>query len=119
MEQTEKLLKAIISGIQEKKGSKTIIIHLEGQEGAVCQKFVICQGSSPQQVEAIERSVEDVARIEAREKPVHVVGLGRSEWVAMDFTDVMVHIFVPQLRAYYDLEHLFEDAPMDEIEDLD
>ena len=61
----------------------------------------------------------DFARERLKEKPTHVVGRENAQWVAMDFTDVMVHIFVPDARSYYNLENLWQDAPLEEIPDLD
>lgn len=119
MEETKQLVKTIIEGIQEKKGSGIVIADLSGIEGTICKYFIICQGNSPAQVEAITESVGDMARERLREKPTHVVGLENALWVAMDYTDVMVHIFLPDVRAYYDLEHLWDDAPLTHIPDID
>ena len=118
MEQVNTLVETITKGIQEKKGSNIIIADLSGIEGAICHYFIICQGNSPSQVEAITDSVEETARVDAGEKPVHVVGLGLAHWVAMDYTDVMVHIFLPETREYYNLENLWEDAKLTHIPDI-
>ncbi len=119
MEQMNALVQTIIKGIQEKKGTGIVVADLNGIEGTICRYFVICQGNSPAQVEAITESVGDMARIELKEKPAHVVGLENAQWVAMDYTDVLVHIFLPDVREYYDLEHLWEDAVLNYIPDLD
>jgi len=119
MEQTEALLKSIVKGIQEKKGSQIVIADLSGIDGTICRNFVVCQGNSPTQVEAIADSISNTVREERHEKPAHVVGLENAMWVAMDYTDVLVHIFLPDVRAYYDLEHLWEDAPLTHIPDMD
>ena len=119
MEQTETLVQTIIKGIQEKKGSQIVVADLSGIDGTICKNFVVCQGNSPAQVEAITESVADMARMEQKEKPAHVVGLDNAQWVAMDYTDVMVHVFLPDVREYYDLEHLWEDAQVTYIPDLD
>ena len=71
------------------------------------------------QVEAITESVGDFARERLKEKPSHVVGLENAQWVAMDYGDVLVHIFLPDVREFYDLEHLWEDATLTRIPDLD
>lgn len=113
------LVNTIIQGIQEKKGVGITVCNLQNIEGAICRYFVICQGASPTQVEAITESVSDTARQELDEKPSQVVGLENAQWVAMDYGDVMVHIFVPDMRQYYDLEHLWEDAELTHIQDLD
>lgn len=119
MEQTKTLIKSIIKGIQEKKGSQIVVADLNGIDGTICRNFVVCQGNSPTQVEAIADSIVDVVRDELHEKPAHVVGLENAQWVAMDYTDVLVHVFLPDVRAYYDLEHLWEDAPLTRIPDQD
>ncbi len=119
MEQTEKLVTTIIKGIQEKKGTGIVVADLSGIDGTICRNFVVCQGNSPTQAEAIAESVGDVVRMELGEKPARVVGLERALWVAMDYGDVLVHVFVPEMREFYDLEHLWADAPLTHIPDLD
>lgn len=119
MEQTRKLVESITKGIQEKKGHQIVVADLSGIDGTICRYFVICQGNSPSQVEAITESVGDFARERLQEKPSHVVGLENAQWVAMDYGDVLVHIFLPDVREYYDLEHLWEDATLTRIPDLD
>lgn len=116
---SEALVRTIIKGIQEKKGSNIVVADLNGIDGTICQNFIICQGNSPAQVEAITESIGDMARIELHEKPAHVVGLENAQWVAMDYTDVLVHVFLPDVREYYDLEHLWADAKLTHIPDLD
>lgn len=119
MAKKNQLVEKIIEGIQEKKGSKIVVVDLNKMEGSITNYFVICQGNSPAQVEAIAESVGDFVRKDLKEKPVSAVGLGISQWVALDFVDVMVHIFLPELRDFYDLEHLWADAELTEIPDLD
>ena len=113
------LVETITKGIQEKKGRGIVVADLSGIDGTICHYFVICQGNSPSQVEAITDSVGEFARKELGEKPTHVVGLENAQCVAMDYTDVLVHIFLPDVREYYDLEHLWDDAQLTQIPDLD
>lgn len=115
MEETRNLVESITKGIQEKKGENIVVADLGSIEGAICRYFVICTGNSPAQVEAITDSITDVVRVELGEKPVKVVGLENAQWVAMDYTDAMVHIFLPDVRDYYDLEHLWEDAKIEKL----
>ena len=119
MENNSQLLNSIIEGIQEKKGKRITIADLDGIDGTICRYFVICEGNTPMQVEAITDSIEEIARTKGGEKPVHIVGRENGVWVAMDYTDVIVHIFVPETRSYYDLANLWQDAKLTEIEDLD
>jgi len=119
MEQTRVLVDTIVKGIQEKKGKGIVVADLEGIDGTICRYFVVCQGNSPSQVEAITESIGDMTRTELHEKPMRIVGLENAVWVAMDYGDVLVHVFVPDVRQYYDLEHLWADAKLTRIEDLD
>ena len=119
MEIKDKLVEAIVKGIQEKKGQNITIADLRGIDGNIASYFVICQGNSPSQVEAIAESVGDFCRKNLGEKPANVAGLGNDQWVAIDFVDVLVHIFQPEVRQFYDLVHLWEDANLTEIPDLD
>lgn len=119
MNTAQQLVETIKEGIQEKKGTDIIIADLTGIDGAVAKYFIICQGGSPAQVEAITESVGDVCRKKLHEKPVNVAGLGNNQWVALDFVDVLVHIFQPETRAFYDLEHLWDDAKLTHVPNLD
>lgn len=119
MVKTNELVEAIVRGVQEKKGHGIVVVDLSGIEGTICNNFVICTGNSPQQVEAIADSVEETVRQDTAEKPLRTVGRENALWVAMDYSDVMVHIFVPDTRTYYHLEDLWEDAPMNRVPDLD
>lgn len=119
MEQSKQLVDIITKGIQEKKGQDIVIADLSNIEGAIANYFVICQGNSPTQVEAISESIGDTVREDLKEKPVNVIGLGANQWVAIDFTDVLVHVFLPETRAFYDLENLWEDAKLTRIPDQD
>ena len=119
MNTVKKLVETIKEGIQEKKGQDIVIADLTDIDGSIAKYFIICQGGSPTQVEAIAGSIGDLCRERLGEKPVNVAGLGNDQWVAMDFIDVLVHVFLPEVLAYYDLEHLWEDAKLTHIPNLD
>src|SRR5574344_702049 len=119
MKETTLLVQTITKGIQEKKGSNIVIADLSRIDGTICHYFVICQGNSPSQIEAITDSIHEYVRINAGEKPTHIEGLNNAQWVAMDYSDVLVHIFLPETRSFYDLENLWEDAKLTRIPDLD
>ncbi len=115
MNETQQLVNAITEGIQEKKGKNIVVADLTNIGDTICQYFIICQGNSPSQVRAIAES----ARLKAHAKPVAVDGLRNAEWVAMDYTDIIVHVFLPQTREFYDIEHLWEDAQLTALPDID
>lgn len=119
MNETEDLVKRIAEGIQEKKGKDIVIADLRETDNSVCKYFVICEGNTPTQVAAIADSVSDYVRIHVGVKPTVVEGLRNARWVAMDYSDVLVHIFVPEDRDFYNLENLWADARLTEIPNLD
>lgn len=119
MNETNTLVKKITEGIQEKKGKKIIIADLTGIEDTICKYFVICQGNSPAQVLAITDSVKEYVRKETGDKVFAVEGTRNAQWVAMDYSDVMVHVFLPEMREFYNLEHLWADAKLTSIPDID
>ena len=115
----DKLVSAIVDGLQDKKGKGIVVVDLTGLEDVVCKYFVIGTGGSPPQIQARTHSVADKARIEENTKPLAVDGLRNSRWVAMDYAEVIVHIMMEEERAFYDIEHLWEDAAIESIPDLD
>ena len=119
MDSIKELVDVAVKGIQEKKGKGIRIVDLRNIDGAICQYFIVCEGQNPQQVSAIADSVEDMVRIELQDKPTHVVGTENALWIAMDYVDGMVHVFMPEARDFYNLENLWEDAPAEDIPDLD
>lgn len=118
MNENKVLADNIVKGIQEKKGNKIVVADLTGINDTICEYFVVCQGNSSMQVESIVDSVTDYVRINAGEKPTAVDGLRNAEWVAMDYGTVLVHVFIPEAREFYNLEHLWADAKLTEIPDV-
>lgn len=119
MTDTQLLIDKIVEGIQDKKGHRIVIADLSEIDDTICRAFVVCTGNSPSHVHALAESIGEAARKGANTKPSAVDGLRYAQWVAMDYTDVMVHIFLEETREFYDLEHLWADAKLTELEDLD
>ena len=107
----EKLIETIVEAIQDKKGKNIVSLDLAGFDGAICSKFVVCNADSTTQVAAIADSIEEKVFEQLRENPWRVEGKQTALWVAMDYIDVVVHIFQSDLREYYKLEELWADAP--------
>jgi len=118
-ENTKELLQQIIEGIQEKKGKNIVVADLTSIHGCICSYFVICEGNSPTQVSAITESVKDIVKKNAYIKPIAIDGEKNAQWIAMDYGDIIVHVFLPEIRAYYQLESLWSDAKLTHIPDLD
>lgn len=110
------LLANIIKGIEEVKGDAVTILDLRAIDNTVCDYFVICSGNSNTQVVAITNSIQKTVSKELKEKPWHVEGTENGEWVLMDFVNIVVHVFQKHIREYYDIESLWGDAKITEIE---
>lgn len=107
---TSKLLSTIVKAIDDKKGEDIVTLDLRELDGVICDYFVICSANSTVQVGAIADGIEDEVLKECKEKVIRVDGLRNALWVAMDYGDVMVHIFTHETREYYKLEELWADA---------
>lgn len=119
MNETKQIIESLVRGLQERKGRNICVADLSQFDTAPAQAFVICTGGSPQQVEALAESAAEFCRKELHEKPSAVAGLENAQWVAMDFGSVILHIFLPTEREFYDIEHLWDDATITNIPDLD
>lgn len=113
------LLEIIIDGIQNKKGRGITILNLEDIEAAPCSQFIICEANNPTQVGAIADSVTDNMLEYAGRKAEHTDGYRNREWLIIDYGDIMVHIFLKEIRTHYDLEGVWGDAKITDIPDLD
>ena len=118
MDETKQLLDKIVEGIQEKKGEKIVTMDMSQLENFVCRYFVICQGKSNTHVSSIADSVKDYVREKLKIKPFATDGYANAQWIAMDYGDIMVHVFQSEPRDFYRLESLWADAIITEIPDL-
>ena len=73
--------------------------------------FVICSGRTERQTKAIHDAIYEGLKAAHRRLPQRVEGLPGARWILMDYLDVVVHVFVPDARAYYRLEQLWGEAP--------
>ena len=108
----EKLIETIVGALQDKKGKDIVSLDLSGFDGAICSHFVVCNADSTMQVAAIADGVEEAVEEKLGEKVWRVEGKQTGLWVAMDYMDVVVHIFTTELRSFYKLEELWADAPL-------
>ena len=113
---TDQLISEIVRGIEEIKGQDIEILDLREIENTVCDYFVICNGTSNTQVNAIVNSVQKLVSKVLQEKPWHVEGSNNAEWVLLDYVHVVVHVFQKQIRDFYNIEGLWGDATSLKIE---
>ena len=113
---TDQLITEIVRGIEEIKGQDIEILDLREIENTVCDYFVICNGTSNTQVNAIVNSVQKTVSKAIQEKPWHFEGSNNAEWVLLDYVHVVVHVFQKQIREFYNIEGLWGDATSLKIE---
>ncbi len=111
----DQLIASILNGIEDVKGQDINILDLRELENTVCDYFIICEGTSNTQVNAIVNSIHKKVSKETKDKPWHIEGSENAEWVLMDYVNVVVHLFQKHIRAYYDIESLWGDAKTTEI----
>ena len=109
------LLANIVKGIEEVKGNDIDILDLREIDNSACDYFVICNGNSNTQVNAIVSSIQKTVSKELKDKPWHVEGSENAEWVLMDYVNIVVHVFQTHIREYYNIESLWGDAKITSI----
>jgi len=111
----DQLITTVLNGIEDVKGQNINILDLRELENTVCDYFIICEGTSNTQVNAIVNSIQKKVSKEIKDKPWHIEGSSNAEWVLMDYVNVVVHVFQKHIREYYDIESLWGDAKTIEI----
>jgi len=115
--QVEHKSRLIIDAIREKKGHQIVTIDLTEVENSICDVFIICHGESVTQVGAIAESIERKMKEEGSTRAHHVEGLQNSQWVLIDYFDILVHVFLEEYREFYKLEELWADGVVVKVAD--
>lgn len=113
------LIYSIIEAIEDIKGKEINILDLRELENTVCEYFIICEGNSNTQVNAIVASVQKHVSKKLKDKPWNIEGNDNGEWVLMDYISVVVHVFQKHIRENYDIENLWGDAQLTKIKSKD
>lgn len=112
----DQLITTILAGIEDVKGKEITILDLREIENTVCDYFIVCEGTSNTQVNAIVNSIQKKVSKELKDSPWHVEGVDNAEWVLIDYVNIVVHVFQKHIRQYYDIESLWGDAKTTVIE---
>jgi ribosome-associated protein len=106
---------AAIAAAQDKKATDLLVLDLR-RSAAFTDRFLLCTGHSHRQVKAIADGIEEALK-GLKQRPTHVEGYDRAEWVLLDYFTFIVHVFTPATREFYGLERLWGQAeriPVDE-----
>ena len=106
------LLKQILGLAIDKKAGRIVVFDVRGLS-SLTDFFLVCHGTSEAQVKAIVDNI----RKGTENKPRHVEGYENQNWILLDYFDIVVHVFKKDERDYYELERLWADAPIKEIND--
>lgn len=115
---TEAFNALILDSIQDIKGKKIVKLDLRGLDATPTDFFFICEGESNTQVKSIAQNIRKRVKEETGLLPTHLEGLQDGVWALVDYFNVVIHVFHPEKRAFYDLENLWSDAAFTEYDSL-
>jgi ribosome-associated protein len=105
------LARIVVDLASDKKGENIVLMDMR-PVSPIADYFVIISGTSDRQLKAIIDHIELELKRQYEVRPWRVEGEASNGWVLIDYGDVVVHVFLPQRRAYYDLEGLWREAPV-------
>ncbi len=109
-------LKIALKAVDDKKALDVAVLDIS-RISSFANYFLVCSGDSSRQIQAIADEVEEKLRADGF-RPSHIEGYSNAEWILMDYTDMVIHIFSKKARAYYDLERLWRDGKHMDVEKL-
>jgi len=110
---SEELVGIITDAAADRKARDIVSIDLRGKT-TLADFFVVCEGDTDRQVRAIVDSIEEACKSRGV-RPLSVAGLRDASWACVDFDAVIVHVFLPGERVYYDLETLWKSERAEAI----
>jgi len=111
------LVTQIIKGLEEKKAANISLIDLKALNSSITDYFIVCHAQSTTQVSAIADNLIEYVQKQTNEKPFHKEGNRNAEWILIDYSNVIVHVFLEEKRDFYDIETLWADAQITKITD--
>ena len=107
---TAELLNFIIEKIEDKKGEDIKVLDLRQMDNSIADYFIVCTANSKIQAQTISDHIIREIRTIQHERPINVEGEQNAFWILIDYSSIVVHIFQPEYRDFYDLEGLWGDA---------
>lgn len=114
----ETINELIIDAISDIKGKNIVELNLSELDDASTQYYIVCEGESHTQVRAIAQNIKKRVKEELGMNAVHTEGMSQATWILIDYFDVVVHVFYPETRAFYDIEDLWSDAKVTEYQNV-
>lgn len=113
---SDKLIDVITDALLDRKAEEITVLDVHNLT-TLADKFVICHANTDVQIKAIADNVNKETKEKLDEKAWREEGRETRRWVILDYVNVVVHIFKKELREYYSLERMWNDAPVKKIED--
>lgn len=108
-----KVLETICQSIFDKKGFNILALDVRGLS-TMTDYYVIAEGNVEKHVQALARELCDNLYLQGR-RPLHIEGQRLGDWVVLDYSDVVVHLFIPDMREKYALEQLWQEASIIDV----
>jgi ribosome-associated protein len=108
------LLMTAVKAADDKRAEDIMVLNMKGIS-LIADYFIICHGNSDKQVQAIAREIREKAE-ELGYSLKRMEGFDEARWVLIDIGDVVVHVFHKEERSYYNLERLWGDAPIENVQ---
>lgn len=109
------IVSVVAAAMSNKKASDIHVLDMRKIEAAVCDYFIICTANSSPQLDAVMDEVDSQVKKQLGEDPIGIEGKD-TDWLLMDYADVVVHIFKPEAREFYKLEDLWSDAKIQTLD---
>jgi ribosome-associated protein len=106
---SDALARTAAQAADEKKAENTIVLDV-GELLQITEYFVVTGASNRRLVRTIVEAIEEEIRLQHDRSPVRVEGLSELQWVLIDYGDVVVHVFIDEMRTYYEIERLYRDV---------
>jgi ribosome-associated protein len=104
------LARTAAQAADDKKADDTIVLDV-GELLQITEYFVVTGASNRRLVRTIVDAIEEAVRLEHGRNPVRIEGVSELQWVLIDYGDVVVHVFIDEMRTYYEIERLYRDVP--------
>jgi len=114
---SQELVDSLVEGALATKASRIVTLNLTKLSKRMANFFIICDAESNTQVNAIANTAEFFAKKNLGVRLDHKEGFENSQWVLLDYGDVVLHVFQTPFRSFYDLEGMWADAVFTSIED--
>ncbi len=113
---SKELAEKLARAIKRKLGENILVLDLRGVS-SLADFFVVATASSTVHAQAIAEALVNRKQTRGLKKPHHVEGLNNGRWILLDYFDVIVHIFISEVRQFYGLERLWGDVPQWEVDE--